>query len=677
MRNMKYIAAVFFIPGVLSAQSIDINKMPIPGATPTVNIAQPKTFQLKNGLTVLVVENSKLPRVNISLSIDRPPIYEGEVAGVGDIMADQLAALDKDEFYKKVDYLGASLSFAQRGARANMLSKYFPQVFRLMADAIVKPKFSAGEIEKSKERQIESLKSAEKSADAVAERISSALIYGKNSARGEFETEESLRKIQLKDVRDFYQKYYAPNNAYLAIVGDIKYDEVKKLVKKSLKKWKKSKTIIPTLEFAKNVATTEINVVDVPNAVQSVIQVGNVSTLQMKDPQYFAGTIADYILGGGGEARLFMNLREKNGYTYGAYSSLSTNKYSPYFYATANVRNEVTDRAVQEFMSELKGITNIKPEELSNAKEKLKGNFIMSLEKPETIAQYALNQRIQNLPAGFYENYLKSIDNVTIKDVISAAKANILPNRTRIFIAGKVSEIADKVERLGYAVKYFDKEANPIAKPETKRLDTSITLESIAQKYIDAIGGKANVEKINSLKFAMVGKVQGMELETINILAKGGKSSVEIKMMGNTMNKVVYDGREGYVSAQGQKVPLSAELKSELEASSNEIFPELAFGKDTKYKLKGAENINGEETYAVSAGNRTYYYNMTSGLKVAEYATQKAQGETVVVPTYYSDYREILGIKLPFKITSNMGGMDISFDVKSYEINKAKDTDFK
>lgn len=681
MKNMKYIAAAFLISGMLSAQSIDINKMPTPGATPTVNIAQPKTFQLKNGLTVLVVENNKLPRVNMSLSMDRPSIYEGEIVGVSSIMADQLGkgttTLSKDEFNKKIDFLGANLSFTPAGARANTLSKYFPQVFQLMADAIVNPKFSAEEIEKSKERQIESLKTTEKSADAIAERVSSALVYGKKSARGEFETEETLKKIQLKDVQDFYQKYYSPNNAYLVIVGDVKFNEVKNLIEKNFTKWKKSKTTIPSLEPAKNVTATEVNIVDIPTAVQSVIHIGNVSTLQMKDPHYFAGTIANYILGGGGEARLFMNLREKNGYTYGAYSSLSTNKYAPYFYATASVRNEVTDKAVQEFMTELKGITNIKPEELSNAKEKLKGNFIMSLEKPENIAQYALSQRVQNLPAGFYENYLKSIDKVTVNDVVNAAKANILPNQARIFIAGKVSDIADGVEKLGYSVKYFDKEANPIAKPEVKKLDASVTIESIAQKYINAIGGKANVEKVNSLKSVAVGKVQGMELEMINIFAKGRKSVVEMKMMGNTMSKVVFDGKEGYVSAQGQKIPLPAELKTELEASSHEVFPELAFGKDAKYELKGTEKINGEEAYAVKAGSKTYYYSITSGLKVAEQATQKMQGQEVVVPTYYSDYKEVSGVKYPYKISSNISGMDISFDVKSYEINTAKDTDFK
>ena len=678
MKNIKYIAAAFLFSGMVYAQNIDINAMPKPGPTPAINIAKPNSFKLKNGLTVLVVENNKLPRVNIQLTMDRPPIYEGNIVGVGEIMADQLGTgttkLSKEEFNKKIDFLGARLSFYPQGAGANTLSKYSTQVISLMADAVVNPKFSAEEVNKSKERTIEGLKTKEKDAGEIARRVDNALTYGKNTALGEFVTEESINRIQLKDVQDFYKKYYAPDNAYLVIVGDVKTSEIKKLVEKEFGKWKKSGTKFAAIEPAKNLPATEINIVDVPTAVQSVIHVGNPTTLQMKDPQYFSGVIANHILGGA-ETRLFMNLREKNGYTYGAYSHLSTNKYSPYFSANASVRNEVTDKAVVEFMNELKGISQIKPEELANAKAKLKGEFIMSLEKPETIARFALNERLYSLPSDFYANYLKSIDKVTTADVSAAAKANILPNQSRIFVAGKGSEIADGLEKLGYPVKYFDKFANPASKPETKKIAAGVTAESIGQKYIAAIGGKANVEKINSLQMNSSATVQGMTIETITLAAKGGKTSVEMKMMGQSMQKIVFDGKDGYIMAQGQKQPLPAELKEEL-AANKEIFPELTFNaKNTT--LRGIENVNGEEVYAIKKGNKTYFYSVKTGLKVGESQTQKMQGQEVIVPTYYSDYKEVSGVKLPFKISQNMGGIEMNSDVKSYEINKATDKDFK
>lgn len=540
-KQLSYIAAAFLLSGMLTAQKIDINKMPVAGPTPVINIAKPKSFQLNNGLTVMIVENHKLPRVNMSLSMDRPPIYEGAVAGVADVMSDQFENgtmnMSKDEFNKKVDFLGASLGFSSSGASANTLSKYFPQVLSLMSDAVVNPKFSAEEIKTSKERMIEGLKSEEKNASSIASRVSNALTYGKNTSRGEFVTEASINKIGLKDVQDFYNKYYAPDNAYLVIVGDVTMDQVKPMIEKAFGGWKKSNTVFPKLEPASNVATTEIDVVDVPTAVQSVISINNLNNLKVGTPLYFPSMIANYILGGGGEARLFMNLREKNAFTYGAYSSMSPGKYSSEFSAESSVRNEVTDKAVVEFMKELNGISTVKPEELANAKAKLKGDFIRSMESPGTIARFALNQKVQNLPDSFYADYLKSIDAVTAADVTKAVKANILPNQSRIFIAGKASQITEGLEKLGYPVKFFDSQANPVAKPQAQKVDASVSVASVMDKYITAIGGKEALAKINSLTTNASATVQGMALELKEIKAKGGKINQSLSMMGQNHAK--------------------------------------------------------------------------------------------------------------------------------------------
>ena len=678
--NFKYIAAAFLISGMLSAQKINKDEMPKPGPTPTINITKPKTFTLKNGLTVMVVENNKLPRVNMSLSIDRPPVYEGKIVGVSQIMADQLGSgttsMSKEDFNKKIDFLGANLNFSSAGANANTLSKYFPQVLGLMADAIVNPKFSETEVKNSKDRMIEGLKADEKNASSIANRVSTALTYGKNTSRGEFETEESIKNVQLADVQNMYNKYYAPNNAYLVVVGDVKYNDAKKMIEKAFSGWKKSNTTFAALEPAANVAATEINVVDVPTAVQSVVSVGNINNLKMSDPNYFSSMIANYILGGGGEARLFMNLREKNGFTYGAYSSLTASKYSPSFSANSSVRNEVTDKAVKEFMNELNAISKVTPEELANAKAKLKGDFIRSLERPETIARFALNEKVQNLPADFYTNYLKSIDKVTAADVSAAVKATILPNQSRIFVAGKAADISEGLEKLGYPVKYYDNEANPTAKPSSQKMDASVTLSTVAEKYIAAIGGLAAVEKINSITTDASAKVQGMDLDMNMIQAKGAKMKMEIKMMGNTFQKIVFDGKDGFMEMQGQKTPMPEEAKKEL-AASTELFPELGFAKSADYKLTGIEKFENEDAYVVKKDKNTYYYSVKTGLKLGETKMQKGPQGEMAVPTVFGDYKVVSGVKLPYKMSQNMGGMPVDFTVKSYQINQSKDSDFK
>lgn len=679
-KQLSYIAAAFFISGMLSAQNIDLNAMPKPGPTPVINIAKPKTFQLKNGLQVLVVENNKLPRVNVTLSIDRPPYYEGNIAGVSDIMASQLdngtTSLSKEEFNKKVDFLGANLNFSANGAFANTLSKYFPEVLGLMADAIVNPKFDAKEISDAKERTIEGLKADEKNASAIASRVSNALMYGKNTARGEFETEESIAKITLADVQNVYKKNYVPDNAYLVIVGDVQYDEVKKLVEKAFKNWKKANTKYAPLEPAANVASTEIDVVDVPSAVQSVVSVNNLNTLKMGDPNYFPAVMANYILGGGGEARLFMNLREKNGFTYGAYSSMTASKYAPEFSAEASVRNEVTDKAVQEFMNELNAISTVKPEELANAKAKMKGNFIMSLEKPETVAKFALNQKLNNLPDDFYTNYLKSIDKVTAADVTKAVNATIFPKQSRIFVAGKASEISESLEKLGYPVKYFDKNANPVAKPAAQKVDASVTVAKIGENYINAIGGLAAVQKVNSVTTSATANVQGMEVNMKMIETNKGQKNIDVQLMGNSVQKIVFDGKDGYMSGQGQKIAMTDEMKAEFLGEKS-IFPELGYAASKDYTVSGVESFNGEDAYVVKGPKETSYYSVKTGLKTGSVKSQKMGGQEVKVPTTYADYKEVSGVKFPFSFTTNMSGMDVTFNVSAVELNKATDADFK
>ncbi|WP_294224633.1 pitrilysin family protein [uncultured Chryseobacterium sp.] len=679
-KQLTYIAAAFFFAGMVSAQKIDLNAMPKPGPTPAINIAKPKTFKMSNGLTVMVVENNKLPRVSTSLTMDRPPYYEGNVTGVSEIMAEQFengtTSMSKDAFNKKVDYLGANLNFSSNGASANSLSKYFPEVLGLMADAIVNPKFSAEEIQDSKARAIEGLKSEEKNASAIASRVSNALMYGKNTSRGEFETVESINRIQLADVQNIYKKYYAPDNAYLVIVGDVKFDKVKPLVEKAFSGWKKANTPMTPVEPAANVAKTEIDVVDVPSAVQSVVSLNNLNTLKMKDANYFPATIANYILGGGGEARLFMNLREKNGFTYGAYSNMSASKYSPQFSASASVRNEVTDKAVKEFMNELNAISAVKPEELENAKAKLKGSFILALEQPATIARFALNQKIQDLPDDFYTNYLKSIDKVTAADVSNAVKSTIMPNQSRIFIAGKASDISEGLEKLGYPVKYYDTEANPVAKPSAKKVDANVTVASVADKYIDAIGGKANVSKISSYTINAAMSMQGQSLEVKTIKAQGGKELTQVTTMGQTVFKDVFDGKTGYAEQMGRKVPVTPEQIAEKQKNT-EVFEEMTFAKSPEYKLTGIEKIGGEDSYAIKGPETTYYYSVKTGLKTGETRTVKAQGQEISVPTLFSNYKDVAGVKMPYTISVNQMGMDMTMNVKSYEINQAKDSDFK
>lgn len=687
MKNKITSFAILFLMSVGLQAQIDRTKQPEPGPAPEVNLGTPKTFTLDNGLTVLLVENHKLPRVSITLSLDNPPDPEGKNKGVSSLMGSLLGSgttnIDKDKFNEEIDYLGANVNFSSNGAYANTLSKYFPRVLELVADGALNPNFTQEEFEKAKERAIENLKADEKSVAANASRLQSALAYGKTHPYGEFETAETLGSLTLDKVKSYYNDFYSPQNAYLVFVGDTNLEEVKSLATKYFGNWKKTPVPTFTLPEPKNPEFTQVNFLDMPNAVQSEVAVVNTIKLQKDDKDYFPVIVANQILGGGGEGRLFLNLREDKGYTYGAYSSAGDDEYVSTFVASASVRNAVTDSAVVAFLDEIHKIRNekVSAEELKNAKAKYVGNFVMALEQPSTIARYALTVETEDLPKDFYQNYLKNINAVTAEDVQRVAKKYFNVDQARIVVAGKGSEVAESLENLTYngkeiPVKYFDTKANEIPKPEyNKAVDPSVSAESVFSKYIKAIGGKEAVEGVESVLMKAEAEIQGqkLQLETRNV--PEGKSLTVVSMGGNVVSKQVYNGESGFMVAQGQTIPFTEEQLQAAKVEANP-FPELD---PSGAKVMGIEKVNERDAYVVSLSeDNTSYYDVESGLKVKTVKTVSQAGQTMTIPTQYSNYKEVTGIKFPFTVTQSFGPQSFEFNVTSIQVNEGvTDADFE
>ncbi|MGL6037484.1 MAG: insulinase family protein, partial [Soonwooa sp.] len=221
---------------------------------------------------------------------------------------------------------------------------------------------------------------------------------------------------------------------------------------------------------------------------------------------------------------------------------------------------------------------------------------------------------------------------------------------------------------------YYDKDANKISKPTIQKID--LTAAQVAERYVTAIGGKAALDKVTSIATTAAASVQGMNLDMTLVKARGGKIFMDMKVMGNSMQKVVFDGTNGKMTAQGQTMDLPAEMKADF-ANDKELFPEVAFAKKATLKVSGIEKINGEDSYAIKDGSTVYYYSVASGLKTGETKTQKINGQEVTVPTTYGDYKTVDGVKLPYKISQSMMGQSLDFVVSKYDLNKAKDTDFK
>ncbi|MDO6515820.1 M16 family metallopeptidase [Zobellia uliginosa] len=689
---MKHIfTSLFFLAFAFAAKAqIDRSQMPEAGPAPEIKLEDAQRFELRNGLKVLVVENHKLPRVSIQLSIDNPPVLEADKAGVSSLTGSLLGKgsknIKKDDFNEEVDFLGARINFNSQGAYASSLSKYFPRILELMADAALNPNFTQDEFDKEKQKIITGLKSEEKSVAAISQRVGLALAYSKKHPYGEFMTEETLNKVSLTDVIQFYEDYFVPANAYLVVVGDIKFDDVKTLVEEQFTPW--TKAVPPSFGFSKpgDAQYAQINFVDVPNAVQSEITVGNLVNLEMKDPDYLPALMANEILGGGGEGRLFLNLREDKAYTYGSYSRLGNDKYAPArFRATASVRNAVTDSSVVEILKEIDRIRTepVSKEELENTKAKYTGRFVMALEDPSTIANYALNIETENLPKDFYKTYLEKINAITIEDVQRAAQKYMKPGNIRIVVAGKGSEVLENLEKISFKGKkipvwYFDKYANAVEKPDySANVPSDVSATTVLTKYIEAIGGKERLEGVKSYFLLAEAEMQGTKLNLEVKKTTKAQFMQDIKVAGNSMSKQVLNGDKGYMVMQGQRKDMGNDEIEKVKAESAP-FPELNY-LSNDITLEGIEAVEDKKAYKIKLSEeKTAFYDVESGLKLQEVTTAEMGGQTITSTINYMDYKEVSGLQFPFIMAQTVGPQRFEFIVSEIKINEGvSDSDFE
>jgi len=681
MKKSILILSSLFLTIIMQGQIIP---QPKPGAAPTIKIGKPVTFELKNGLKVMVVENHKLPRVSFSLTLDNDPYTEGDKKGVADmtssLMGSGTTKISKTAFNEEVDFLGANINFSSNGASASTLSKYSGRVLELMADGALNPNFTQEEFDKEKAKLIESLKANEKSVAAVAARAADVLTFGKNHPSGEYVSEATLKNVTLADVKTNYNTYFVPSNAYLIIVGDVEFNETKKMVEKFFGSWKRA--IAPSITYSdpKDVQYSQINFIDMPNAVQSEVTVVNISNLKMTDPDYFAVLIANQILGGDFNSYINMNLREAHGWTYGARSSIRGDKHISSFKATTQVRNTVTDSTVVEIFKEFKKIRTEKvtDEMLANVKAGYIGRFVMQIEKPQTIAGYALRIQTQNLPADFYENYIKNISAVTAEDILRVSNKYFLADNSRVVIVGKATDVVPGLEKLKIPVLYFDKYGNPTAKPELKKpVPAEVTAKSVIDNYIKAIGGEKAVSAVKTIVMngtTTIPQAPSPLSFTSKIDAKG-KLMVELTMGTMSLMKQVLNEKGGYVMQQGQRQNIEGTMLADMKAAATP-FEELSLSKNQGLTVENIEFINGKEAYAVKNGKTTIYYDVTSGLKLADSKVMEQGGKSITQTTNYGDYKEVKGVKVPFNIIQNVG-FELDIKMSSVKINEGvSDADF-
>jgi zinc protease len=444
-----------------------------------VKLPKAEEVTLPNGLRVVLLRDSKVPTfaaqmVVLSGGLSDKSDFRGLASFTASLLREGTTKRTSKDIAEQVDAIGATLnsnsgfSSMTSVVSASGLVESLDQTFDLFADVIRNPSFPADEVEKYKTRTLAQLQFQRSSPQFLAQERLNRAIYGDHPAAIVAPPVESLKKLSAKDLAAFHSAYYRPNNAILAIVGDVTLKELLPKIEKAFGDWQKADVPATAIPAAPAQSASRILLIDRPGSVQTVLQLGSLG-IERNSPDYFSLLLADKILGGGPAARLFLNLREDKGYTYGAYSNFGGSRFRGTWTSSSEVRTDVTEGAMKEFMFELKRLRDDKVgvEELENAKRAIVGSFALSLEQPQSLLQNIITQKLYDLPADYWDTYPQKVSAITVDDIQKVAQKYIDLDHIQIVAVGDATKARDILAKYG-KVEVYDAEGKLVSPAEVK-----------------------------------------------------------------------------------------------------------------------------------------------------------------------------------------------------------------
>jgi predicted Zn-dependent peptidase len=455
-------------------------KAPVNKNVLKVKLPRAEEASLPNGLRVILLRNTKVPTFNMQMvvlsgGLSDKADYRGLASSTAALLREGTTKRSSKDIAEQTDALGATL-FAGSGLSAmtstvsvaGLVENLDPSL-ELFADVVRNPTFPQTEVDKYKTRTLAALQSQRAIPQFLAAEQFQRAIYGTSHPASLVSTPpESIKRLTSKDLADFHATYYRPNNAILAIVGDVTLKEIMPKIQKAFGDWQKADVPAFTVPPAPAQAESRILLIDRPGSVQTVLQLGTLG-IERTSPDYFAVLLADRVLGGGPSGRLFLNLREDKGYTYGAYSNFGGSRFKGTWISSSEVRTDVTEGAMKEFMFELNRLRDEKvpADELENAKRAIVGSFALSLEQPQSLLQNIITQKLYNLPVDYWDTYPQKVAAITADDVQRVAQKYIDLGHLQVVAVGDASKARDVLAKYG-KVEVFDADGKPVAAPPSQ-----------------------------------------------------------------------------------------------------------------------------------------------------------------------------------------------------------------
>ncbi len=456
----------------------DRSKMPGNGPNPVVKVPVFWKKDLPGGVKVIGTESNEIPTVTLSITLPGGQILESldtAKAGVANFFADMMNDDTKnytaEQMAVELQKLGSSINISSGfdgiTISVQSLKKNLDKTITLLKERLLNPKFTEAAFKRNQKQILEGFKQLKAQPASVASEVINKVNYGPNSilSMSADGTPHTVANLTLNDIQNYYNNYWTSNDARVVVVGDIKQAEI--LPKLSFFNDMPHKKInLPAVNAAPTVTNEPtIYLVDIPKAAQTEFRVGYPTGLKYDATgEYYKAGLMNYVLGGAFNSRLNLNLREDKGWTYGARSSFSGDKYSGEFLFSSGIKADATDSALIEVIKELKeyhkdGIT---PEELSFTKNAIGQRDALRYETPMQKAGFIGNILKYNLPANYTTQQAAILKAITRSDIDKLSGKLIEPNKLNMLLVGDKAKILPGLEKLGYKIVELDTDGNPI-----------------------------------------------------------------------------------------------------------------------------------------------------------------------------------------------------------------------
>lgn len=678
MKNLLILLGILIMSStmLLSNEVIDVTKKPEP--LPAKEFVFPKYQETKlaNGVKVFIIEDHEQPTFSFRILIPGGNTLDGEKPGLAELTAEMLTKgagkLSALQIAQKLDGVGASLDISSQPdyfvIRGACITKHISTLLEVLSEVLLRPTFPKDELDKLKPRVIASIRHEKSRGSSLAAALTRKVIYGEKHPYGRRKTEESIQSITIEDIKEFYKKSFLPDWASLVIVGDVKEKEIIPIFDKVLKDWKKAN--IPPISMPP-ISPSPLGVYFVkrPGSVQSSIVIST-PTVEINHPDYETLDLAANIMGSGFAGRLFRTLRETYAYTYTPFGYQTSSKYANRFSCGAEVRNPVTDSAIDVIKDQLRLLATEPPseEELNRIKKVEIGNYLMSFESSDFVASLIQDAYFNGIPLARLKEYPKRVEQMTPYDLQRVAKQFMHPDKAYIVVVGS-PEVEPKLERFGKIYEY-DLDLNPLTGEKAKLEKVSISPKELIEKYSASRGGQQFIDKVKSLIFEGNASlsVQGQNLngKIVNRF-KSPLKKHQFVDFGMFQSEVWFNQKDGWSKVQGKVEKMD-------QNEVDKLFFETAVLKDFdqilpnfKVEILGKQGSNILAKFTNSRGfEATAYFDVTSFLLNKIETIENTPQGPVPVTTEYKKWENIDGYLFPvfFKTTNPMFTIEVENHVQ-------------